>query len=1010
LPALGGPFSKGHLEMSTLHPYYRRPVRSPGRTSSAFSSCGDHVDLSNAHLPPYPADDAVPEARDLFDARAAASVADAVAIAGDNFKTADGEVAHGPVRIWPPVEWVDFGTLNTFSGYPKQPWSWPRDLLELKYYGNAPTIYLPLAKCLSALAYLDFFPEQPRTGSGLRSMVSASVLAASPGWCGTFGPGVDGTTSLGASEGNYDMSEMHLVAMAYQYYDALSPDAREYLITSLLACGRIHRPNCDDTFTSGLVPDDWERAGYISPLGDHYDIGESENHILMIATARYLTNQLLFQRDRSSDHDNRRNGGGDWPSCTSLILDLLHRILRDDFSEYNSKDYQEETRWALLNLCTFAYDDEVRLGARMVLDYLSAHMAVSSNDLRRMLPFRRRAEEPYIAHDPSGFMTVGLLDAPGPDPMPPYFAMQAGNTRAYESGKPWRWGINNNPGTSLAIEVLSDYRLPASVYDLFVNDQHRRFFQRLHRTSRDDEIGGNRNADNMEIYAGSPSYLITAGGSPSGYAVAPMYIANIPLGPVGQEVGVAVTTSFMPTGFATNAADLIQFGTFLAGDHVTSDYSHYANYGVAPDFACGFNLHLPNWVKTANQHGNFLFVNQSRNDPTNGPGFYLAIYQAGPLALLEAYDTWLHPGLKFSEFVQGVISRNSAISLADSQQFEYTTTNGNRLTAVIGLRSWELFGAEVLSVTYGHGDPTDAIGDAGNITDRFLNGTVMTSPAEAVVQIANPFLGTTVTLDMSDPWNPRRTDEHGAIEQAGSNHEVWLDFQWTGPSEGDVFRPFTSLSTATTAVAEGGVVRIIPGTTTDRSTINGNKSLRLVAPIGGVIIGARDGAQRQPIAGTSEPADPVHKDDVWVQFCFPVVSQPQTSEIHIAGPFNNLTDAQAAVADGDTIRIVPGITTDRPTLGNGKRFKLEAPIGGVTIGAPQTAPLPPSEVWVNFDWSDLSDGQFCNPFKTIAAAAAAVAPGGIINIMSGATTDRSTIGVGKPFRLVAPSGAVTIGT
>jgi hypothetical protein len=39
-------------------------------------------------------------------------------------------------------------------------------------------------------------------------------------------------------------------------------------------------------------------------------------------------------------------------------------------------------------------------------------------------------------------------------------------------------------------------------------------------------MGGNRNCDNMEIYAGSPSYLITAGGEPGGYAVDP-YVADI---------------------------------------------------------------------------------------------------------------------------------------------------------------------------------------------------------------------------------------------------------------------------------------------------------------------------------------------------------------------------------------------------------------------------------------------------------------------------------------------------
>jgi hypothetical protein len=885
-------------------------------------------------------------------------------------------------------------------------------LLELKAYGDAaPTIYLPTAKCLSALAYLDFFPDRPRVGKGLRSMVSAAVLAANPGWCGSIGPGTEGTYDVvfgDTLEGNYDMSEMHLVGMAYQYYDALSPEAQERLITVLLAHGTIHRPNCPDIVTSGRVPNDWERAGYISPIAAHKDIGETENHILTIATARYLTNQLLFQRNRQSDYDNRRNGGVDYPSSTLLILTLLQRILRDDFSEYNSKNYQEETRWALLNLCTYAYDHEVRLGARMVLDYISAHMAVSSNDLRRMVPFRRRNEGDNVLHDPSGFMTVGLVAGqPGPDPMGPWFAMQAGNTRAYQASSPWEWGINRDAFT-LTMEVLSDYRLPPPIHDLFVNDQHRRYFQRLHRTGRkdEDEPGGNRNADNMEIFVGSPSYLITAGGAPTGYAIDPSFAGLVP-GPGSQEqqLGVAVTTSFMPTGLGRQATELIQFGGFGVGLDLVR------NYGVAPDFACGHYPHLPDWVfQNGEQLGNWRFVNMSLNEPGNGPGFYLAIFQVGDFALLEAFDTWLHPDMTFTGFIIDVMARNPDLILENGREFEYATANGNRLAAMIWHRRDSVlfrdFGAEVQSISYGNRDPTDALGDAGNVKDRFLNGSVMNSPtnSDAVVEITNPFLDTKITLDMSDLCHPRRINEQGDIEQAGFNHEVWLDFDYVGPSEGDVCQPFDSVAAALAAVADGGLIRIVPGTTTERSPIGSGKRVRLFAPIGGVVLGARDRARREPIAGTAESTDPVRKDDVWVQFDFPD-SSPET----LPRPYNTLAKAEAAVADGGLIRILPGVSYDRTAVGNGKHFRLVAPIGDVTIGARAT-PMAPLEVWVMFGWSGLlADGRACSPFRTIAMAAAAVAPGGVINILPGTTSDRAAIGGNKPFRLVAPTGGATIG-
>ena len=94
------------------------------------------------------------EARSLFDARAAAAVSAAVAL--------DGSDGWGPVRIWPAVEWWGWRAQN--------PLFEARDLLEMKWYKDdhegtrAPTIYLPTAKCLPALAYLDFFPDRPTIG------------------------------------------------------------------------------------------------------------------------------------------------------------------------------------------------------------------------------------------------------------------------------------------------------------------------------------------------------------------------------------------------------------------------------------------------------------------------------------------------------------------------------------------------------------------------------------------------------------------------------------------------------------------------------------------------------------------------------------------------------------------------------------------------------------------------------------------------------------------------------
>ena len=91
---------------------------------------------------------------------------------------------------------------------------------------------------------------------------------------------------------------------------------------------------------------------------------------------------------------------------------------------------------------------------------------------------------------------------------------------------------------------------------------------------------------------------------------------------------------------------------------------------------------------------------------------------------------------------------------------------------------------------------------------------------------------------MSDQWHPKRTSETGEVEEAGNNHEVWVDFGWQGPNEGDFFHPFNTVAGAAAAVADGGMIKIMPGTTNETRLTNNNKRIRLVAPTGGVRLGS----------------------------------------------------------------------------------------------------------------------------------------------------------------------------
>ncbi len=830
----------------STHPAYRRSKPVP-QDAGNLAYNADYINLDHAHLEPYGESNPVDKANRLFDKRAAAAI----------------RASAGGLTPAPP-----FG-----------------ELLEPKSYGGAaPDRFLPTARSLAVIAYPDYFPSID--DAYYHHIVSEAISAAQPGWCGTFGPGGNPLGESGSAD--YDMSQMHLLQIAYRYYDELLPEAQEHLITQLLAGGNIYRPHIDDPFTStqGPTPSDYSLAGVVTvsvpvplPLpvpflpGVNVDIdvkrvGETENHILMILTARYLTNQLLYQRNPNLSYDNRRNGAeiheGEVvqvrPNTIEVMLSVLRNILRDDFSEYNAKGYQLQTRRALTNLCSYAYDHEVRLAAQMALDYISAHIAVSSNDLRRMVPFRRRNEDEKAARTADGFMAVALLETSlGADPLAQTFAILAGNTRAYETPSSYRtlaWGIKTSKtdgheadGHEAVIDALSDYRLPPSIHDLFVNDMHRRFFQVLRRIPLDNVEETGRNCENLEIYASSPSYLITAGGSPGPYAINPGIAALVKPGKFEQQLGVAVTTSFMPTGLSAGpnsqnfAQDLIQFGSFASGGPVL-------NYGVAPDFACGHQIYLPEWLTQLRgsaryvADGNFTFIDRSPEgvDAHERPGFYLAIYQENGFALLEAFDMWLHPEVTFADFQQDVKDRAAAnmLSLQSNVATHYRTWNGNQFdfTIILIPQLGSLArGATVSNLVYGDRDPRDGLGR--DSPDMFLNGTVMNGQHDGVVEITNHDLGTKLILDMRDPFHPRRVAESGEVEQAGSNHEVWVDFAWAGPFEGDFYRPFNTIAAAVAAVASGGVVKIMPGWTNEKPFFANDKRVSLVAPAGGVTFGVR---------------------------------------------------------------------------------------------------------------------------------------------------------------------------
>ena len=364
---------------------------------------------------------------------------------------------------------------------------------------------------LAKWAFQDYF-DGP-SGNSLRSETLGSLAVQQPGKTGTGG--------------DYDFLLNFYIPVVYKYYNDLPDNVREHIINVLLS---VRGP-----LTS-------HESEYIAiPIVGTY-IPETENHLFLIETARYLTNQILYQRTHDPQYDNRRNGSGMDPPATAVwLLYSLQAILQHDFAEYNARPYQDNIMLALLNLESYAYDYDVRLAARMALDYISAKVAVSSNDLRRAPPFRRRNEDEHWGPTiPGGFLRSPLLiphdypDLPGkpfePDVQGTWYSMLAGNTGLLPNSRAPRAGAG---GFALAMLFagVHDYRVPDLILDLFVSQTHRRFYQRFQHSHTDRDVGRSTTVD--EIYVGSPSYLITAGGHPTGYCYTPV-IAGIPEGETGS--------------------------------------------------------------------------------------------------------------------------------------------------------------------------------------------------------------------------------------------------------------------------------------------------------------------------------------------------------------------------------------------------------------------------------------------------------------------------------------------
>jgi hypothetical protein len=586
------------------------------------------------------------------------------------------------------------------------------------------------ARVLAYLAYPDYFqtdglvPVKGRTKATRKDANDWLLRQTIESRAGTSGDWPSKRT------GEYDVALTGLIAIVYKHYPLLTPAVQNHIINNLLNIRGPLDPLDAWPYRKDLRDDDAIRNILASTNPVNLAVPETENHLMMIESARYLTNQLLYRREGDPKYDNERNGMDEW------MLKHLQTFLKKDFIEYNAKDYQDYTMTALLNLYTFTRESNksskrVKMAAQMVLDYLMAKVAVSSNDSRRYVTYRRK-----VSYNDPNFLARHY------DPQIPFSMAFAGTTDMLVGQS--KRELLGNYAWEAWWAGLSDYRVPDSILDLMVNRPHRTFFQRFHTAYAD------------EAYAGSPSYLISSGGH---YATFAYTIAGKGS---HDDIGLPLATTLMPTGQFTTATDFIQF----AGAGANEDRS---NMGVAKDFACGLFPIIPQAYKAAAvsvddkgqrspgnlKAGPWTFINQSLPGgahlagrrvgvyPSSAgsfhPGYYVAVYRndVGQFGFMEAYDTALRPGLSFEAFITGVLKNNAKTSFRKTGRNTYVMTGGRKIEFSLAPNSVVHLPAE--KPFFVKGDILNGAEGSGHIT------------------IDNPLMRRHVVLDFRDWKAPKRT-------------------------------------------------------------------------------------------------------------------------------------------------------------------------------------------------------------------------------------------------------------
>jgi hypothetical protein len=517
----------------------------------------------------------------------------------------------------------------------------------------------------------------------------------------------------------------------------------------------------------------------------NFTIPETENHLLMVETSRYLKNQIII--DELPDHSHIGALKDEQASVKEWLMHYMSGIMRHDFSEYNARPYQRYSHVALLNLVDFAEDPALRNAAAMALEYTMAKFAVGSRDGVRVVPYRRRVDN---MNNNQNMVEFGGEGTDFSVLMMQYFAGLSHHLPVIRSQE-----VDDGPHVALhdaaiqrglyygnakvMIYPASSTFAPAdAILDLAI-DKSTTYFQRVHH-------------DAIEIYANIPGVTLSAGGvtAPPGRQLL-LDDKNIGIG--GQLTddrggpGTGVPTSLIFEGAPQPNLPVNRL-TRMGFEGAITEIGNVDNTGFGAGgrtydrnacvwfgFACGFNYRDDDGISARcfalgldNAPAQWSFIKSTNCSllANAKSTTFIARYllncngdhecpKGRQFGFIEVVDATADPSdAHFDAFRRTVVASNPSVfpnndtsSAAIDKEGIYKTSSG------VSIRFKITGDASRVTQSFGGINVPD-------ISDwPFLDGDVLNSKGDGVVTFMNPNTKQSILWDFSDANSPKRSSQ-----------------------------------------------------------------------------------------------------------------------------------------------------------------------------------------------------------------------------------------------------------